>query len=99
MNERSSEILRRHSVSLFAPIAIKDCEVLRPYKLEKVGFSDFEKLSAVMLAIPYLTRQPKRNISAYAVARDYHGYFAELFGRAVLKSGGVGVETRVEYGN
>lgn len=79
MNERISEILRRHSVSLFAPIAIKDCEVLRPYKLEKVGFSDFEKLSAVMLAIPYLTRQPKRNISAYAVARDYHGYFAELF--------------------
>lgn len=79
MDEKLFEILRRHSVSLFAPIAIKDCEILRPYKLERVGVSDFEKLSVVMLAIPYLTRQSKRNISSYAVARDYHGYFAELF--------------------
>lgn len=83
MNEKLYEILRRHSLSLFSPIAMKNCELLRPYKLERVGFAEFDKLSVIMLAVPYLTKQEKRNISAYAVSRDYHGYFKSLFAEII----------------
>ena len=79
MNEKLERILRSHSLSLFATIPLGDCEITRPYKLDKIGFPSSDKLFAVMLAVPYLTKQPRRNISAYAVPKDYHGYFKELF--------------------
>ena len=79
MNDVFSKILKKHSLSLFSAIPLKNCEITRSYKLQRAGFSDVESLTAVMLAVPYLTKQNKRNISAYAVSRDYHGYFAELF--------------------
>lgn len=83
MTDRILALIKEYGISLAAPIAVKDCNVLRRYKLEKAGFSDldgnFDGLFAVILAIPYLTPQKKRNLSAYAAPRDYHGYFKELF--------------------
>ena len=79
MNDIFSEILNKYSLSLFSAIPLKNCEITRPHKLSRLGFYDIEPLSAVMLAVPYLTEQKDRNISSYAVSRDYHGYFAELF--------------------
>ena len=79
MTQKLFEILESCGVSLSAPISLKDCNILRPYKLEKAGFSSSDELFAVILAVPYLTKQDERNLSAYAVCRDYHGYFKELF--------------------
>ena len=72
-------ILLERGVELVAPVSLAHLKILRPYKLERAGFSKNEELTAIMLAVPYLTRQKGRNISAYAVPRDYHGFFKELF--------------------
>ncbi len=85
MTETILTILKDFGIDLSAPIALKDCTVLRPYKLERAGFSDKDELFAVIIAVPYLTRQQKRNISAYAVSRDYHLYFKKLFGEVLPK--------------
>ena len=73
------QLLREHQIDLAAPINLKDCRITRPYKLENVGFDGNSPLSAVIFAVPYLVPGIERNISAYAVGRDYHGYFKELF--------------------
>ncbi len=72
-------LLLSHGVTLVAPIPLSACTLLRPDKLTRAGFASFDGLTAIMLAVPYLTVQPHRNISAYAVPPDYHLYFEELF--------------------
>lgn len=79
MLNRIKNILSARGVELVSPVSLADLRILRPYKLERAGFSGSQGLTAIMLAVPYLTRQPRRNISAYAVSRDYHGFFKELF--------------------
>ena len=74
-----SEILTREGISLFAPVPLSACRILRPYLLERTGIADG---SAVILAVPYASPpSPAQNVSSYAVARDYHLYFQLLFGR------------------
>ncbi|MBQ7172865.1 MAG: epoxyqueuosine reductase [Clostridia bacterium] len=69
----------QRGIDCFAPILLSDCRIERPYLLERAGITDG---TAILIAIPYYTaacNDPKRNISAYAVSRDYHGFFKELF--------------------
>ena len=54
--------------------------MLRPYLLERAGITEG---SVIMLAVPYAVPCEKRTVSMYAVAKDYHAYFAALF-EAVL---------------
>ena len=81
--ERLFKILNEAGVDLCAPISLKNCKIIRPDKLERVGFSSIDMLNAVIIAVPYLTHQSKRNLSAYAVPRDYHGFFDEFFSNAL----------------
>lgn len=83
MTDRILQILKDFGVGLAAPVPLGECDIIRPYKLERAGFFDKGSLFAVMLAIPYLTQQSRRNISAYATARDYHLYFKELFSEVI----------------
>lgn len=55
------------------------CKILRPYKLERCGFADDAELFAIMFTIPYLTKSEDKNISSYAIPRDYHLFCKELF--------------------
>ncbi len=74
-----SEFLKKNHIVLFAPIALSDCRITRPYLLEREGITDG---SVLMLAVPYLTEaacSPSRNLSAYAVGEDYHLFFQQLF--------------------
>ena len=69
----------KYAIDCFAPIPLSECKIERPYLLERVGISDG---TAILLAIPYHTKAcntQNRNLSAYAVPRDYHGFFKELF--------------------
>ncbi len=66
-------------ITLFAPIPLDRALITRGYKLEKQGLDTEGPLFAVLLAVPYLTEQENRSISAYAVPRDYHLYFRDLF--------------------
>lgn len=74
-----SEILQKKHIDTFAPLPLCACKTVRPYLLERVGIEDG---TVIMMAIPYHTpaaTDPARNLSAYAVSRDYHLFFKELF--------------------
>ncbi len=73
------ELLKAQGITLTAPLSLSDCTLTRPYLLERAGIEDG---TAFLFAVPYYTTEcddPARNISAYAVSRDYHLYFKELF--------------------
>ncbi len=72
-------LLCGHGILLAEAIPLSKCRIVRPDKLERCGFSSSNELTAVIFAIPYYTRQSERNISAYAVPRDYHLFCQELF--------------------
>ncbi len=74
-----TNFFQKKQIDLFAPIPLSSCEVRKPYLLEREGISSG---TVVMIAAPYFTRaclSPNRNLSAYAVSRDYHGFYRELF--------------------
>ncbi|MBQ8408880.1 MAG: epoxyqueuosine reductase [Clostridia bacterium] len=80
MTESILRFLSLHGARLCAPIPLRDCTIVRPYKLSRAGFENLDGLYAVILAIPYLTRHKSKNLSAYAIPRDYHGFYKEFFG-------------------
>ena len=74
-----SEYFTTRQIDLFAPIPLSECEIRKPYLLEREEIRDG---TAILIAIPYFTQAcltPGRNLSAYAVPRDYHGFFRTLF--------------------
>jgi epoxyqueuosine reductase len=76
-----SKFFISEGIDLFAPIPISECNVRKPYLLNRAGISDG---TAILFAIPYLTPMAttnNRNLSLYAVSRDYHLFVKELFER------------------
>ena len=74
-----SEILQKNHIDCFAALPLSACRVTKPYLLERAGITSG---SAVILAVPYFTpacASPERNLSAYAVGRNYHAFFDALF--------------------
>lgn len=61
-------------------IPLSVCRVIRPYLLDRVGIP--LNGTAILFVMPYLmthdAKAPERNLSLYAVPRDYHGYVKEL---------------------
>ncbi len=75
-----AELLQAEEIRCFAALPLSDCRVLRPYLLEHAELPTSG--SAVMIAVPYLCPEAldkQCNLSAYAVCRDYHLYFRQLF--------------------
>ena len=78
-------LLAAEGIRLVSPIALADCTMTKPYLLERAGITEG---TAFLFAVPYYTTycdDCARNISAYAVSADYHGYFAALFDRLLPK--------------
>lgn len=76
-----SDYFRANGINLFAPIPLSACKLNRPYLLERAEISPTCG-TAIMLAVPYYTRAAttaERNLSAYAVPRDYHVFFRDLY--------------------
>ena len=63
-----------------AALPLSACRVTRAYLLERHHID--QSGTAIMLAVPYVVSgdicDPDRNVSLYAVPRDYHLYFREL---------------------
>lgn len=61
-------------------IPLSFCHPARSYLLERAGIPP--EGTAILFAVPYVmtadVRDPARNVSLYAVPRDYHGYMKEL---------------------
>lgn len=79
MKSTVKNLLREHGISLAAPVPLSALTVIKPYLLARHGI---EEGTAFMFAVPYYTTycdHPARNISAYAVSPDYHGFFETVF--------------------
>ena len=79
MQRTVKALLAAHGITLAAPISLQYLTVTRPYLLARHGITAG---TVFMLAVPYYTTHcddPARNISIYAVARDYHRFFEALF--------------------
>ncbi len=79
MQNTVRELLGARGIRLCAPLALQHCRITRPYLLERAGITAG---TAFLFAVPYYTTECEdraRNISAYAVSADYHGFFAQLF--------------------
>ena len=73
------DFLQKKHIDCVGAVPLSACRIMRPYLLERAGIGSG---TVFMLAIPYYTHaceHPQRSISAYAVSRDYHLFFAELF--------------------
>lgn len=79
MLESARRYLLAHGIDCVGAVSLSRCHITRRYLLERCGFSDTDGLVAIIFAIPYLTACEEKNISAYAVGRDYHFYCRELF--------------------
>ncbi len=80
MFEILSDFFQKNKIDCFSPLPLEACRLLRPYLLEREGLGNTG--TAVLFAVPYLPTPcdaTKRNISAYAVPRDYHLFFQDLF--------------------
>ena len=80
-----TEILEKYAIDCFGVIPLSECKVTKPYLLEREGIADG---SAVILAVPYFTKAclaPNRNLSAYAVPRNYHAFFEMLYAELLPK--------------
>ena len=70
--------LEKMNIDLISCISLDECEIIKPYLLEKQGIKSG---SVIIFAVPYFSScdDGKSNISAYAQSRDYHLFFSSLF--------------------
>lgn len=71
--------LLKHHIDLVGALKLSECRLTRPYKLKSFNEDEYASLSVIVFAIPYLAKYEVKNISAYAVPRDYHLFSKELF--------------------
>ncbi|MBO5293883.1 MAG: epoxyqueuosine reductase [Clostridia bacterium] len=75
-----SNFFQKKSIDCWAPLPLSACRIQKPYLLERAGIADG---TAILIVVPYFTsacRDPQRNLSAYAVSKNYHAFFDELYG-------------------
>ena len=74
-----TDFFRSKNIELYGAVDFQNIKVIDSRKLER--HPDFSPKSALIVAIPYFvgSRPENQNISDYAVPRDYHLYFKELF--------------------
>ncbi len=76
------EILKDEKIEYFSAVPLEACKIGREYLLTKNDFT--EDCVAIVFAVPYfLPTGDGCNVSVYAVPRDYHLYFSELFERII----------------
>ena len=76
--------LKDYGIELSGALPLSCCHLRKPYLLKREGLdlSDPSALFVCLFAVPYLTREADRsdrNLSAYAVPRDYHLFFSQLY--------------------
>ena len=77
MQKRLSELLTERGIDLFGFLPLGACSVQKKYLLERVGIDGG---SVAIFAMPYYTPacDGEKNLSSYAVGKDYHRYFQTL---------------------
>lgn len=76
------DILKTQGVSGCAALAGSVCPVRMPRLLE-----EFSPVSVLVMTVPYRSGEETMPLAAFAAARDYHAYFADLFRKAAAYLG------------
>lgn len=83
MNATVKHIFERENILLLEAMPFSLCRVIQPHKLTRLSFTP---TAAIVFLMPYYTElSGKRNLSRYAVARDYHLYVKGLSERVLLE--------------
>ncbi len=83
--ELMREYLSEEGIEYVSAISLGNCKINKPYLMEKAGI-EAEKSNAIIFAVPYyVNEKDHRNISLYAISRDYHLYFSLLFERLITR--------------
>lgn len=97
MKNRIKELLAAEDILLFGVCPLSECNITRKYLLDRAGICGG---SAILFAIPYFSHaslSEGRNISAYAVCKDYHAYTERLFSRLKEKLEGEFPQNRFAF--
>ena len=73
-------VLNENGIELVGAVSLGDCTITKPYLLEREGISEG---TAFIFAAPYYTAEGDGSVSAYAIPRDYHLFFLELFPKLI----------------
>lgn len=76
--------LKKLNIELVSCLGLDECQISRPYLLDKYGIKDG---SVIVFAVPYLSKESmgNKNISSYAVPKDYHLFFNILLNDIIEK--------------
>lgn len=75
------DLLKKEKIEYFGILPMNEVKIINQPLFDR-SFVDFTPKSVIMLLVPYYAGEfESRNISRYAVARDYHLYFKGLYSR------------------
>ena len=70
------DFFQNHKIEYFSLIPLKRCKLLKPYLLEKNGFTENDNV--ILFLIPYRSKIQPKNLTVYASVKDYHGFVSYL---------------------
>ena len=70
--------LKNRGIEYSAAVPFEKCEVINERKLGALE-KRFTPRSVIVFLVPYYTGEEKRNISKYAIGKDYHLFMRGLF--------------------
>ncbi|MCL2518323.1 MAG: hypothetical protein FWF15_07160 [Oscillospiraceae bacterium] len=71
--------LREENIEYYASLPFDECKIINTSLVEK-SFGELKPRSVIIFLAPYFSgRYPERNVSLYAIPRDYHLFFREIF--------------------
>lgn len=74
-----AKCMAQYNIDYFAVVPFDKCIVINENKLQR-HFNGIVPKSIIVFIAPYYTgKYPERNISLYAIPRDYHIFFNEIF--------------------
>ncbi len=83
MISQIEDFFKKEQIEIFSALDFSSCKIIDENKLKRIP--DFSPESIIIFAVPfYVDDNSEKNISSYAVSRDYHLYFKELFSRLTL---------------
>lgn len=83
MNDTVRRVFEEENILLLEALPFSLCRLIKPHKLERLSFVP---QSAIVFLMPYYVAiEGKRNLSRYAVARDYHAFVKGLGERVLPK--------------
>jgi epoxyqueuosine reductase QueG len=83
MKNLLKQIFDEEKIEYFAFVRFSSCRIINERLMER-SVCGWTPATAIMLLIPYYSGEHSaRNVSLYAVARDYHLYFRQMYERVV----------------